>query len=122
MQFIIIFTFCLIVYGISNTIVFANGPFHIFKKMHTYLDEAHPMLAEASRCMICTPWWVAMFISSVNLIFFSLFPITPMNFLINDKTMFLFIIFFDGAIGSGINWLIHTLQEALERSNNGEEN
>ena len=118
MELIIIFIFSLAVYGISNTIVFANGPFHIFKKMHEYLEKTHPMLNEGLSCMICCPWWTGMIISAINILFFPIFPITPMNYVISDKMLFPFIIFLDGAIGSGINWLIHTLQESLERSNN----
>jgi len=120
MELIIIFIFSLIVYGISNTIVFANGPFHIFKKMHEYLEVHYPILNEGMSCMICCPWWVSMIISTINILFFPQLPITPMNYVLNDKILFPFIIFFDGAIGSGINWLIHSTQEALERSNSNE--
>ena len=121
METIVIFMFSMAVYGISNTIVFANGPFHIFKKMHEYLEDNYPMLNEGLSCMICCPWWVGMVISSINILFFPMFAITPMNYLLADKLLFPFIIFLDGAIASGMNWLIHTIQEAVERSNNQNE-
>ncbi len=120
MEIIVIFIFSFAVYGISNTIVFANGPFHIFRKMHEYLEKSYPMLNEGLSCMICSPWWIGMFLSAINILFFPQFAITPMNYAILNKFLFPFIIFIDGAIGSGINWLIHTVQEALERSNNNE--
>ena len=117
----LIIIFALLVYGICNIIVFANGPFHIFKKMHEYLKANHPMLDEVTTCMICLPTWVAMFISTVNLALFPAYAITPMNMLIADKVMWPVIIFFDGLIGSGVNWLIHTVQELAERTNANED-
>ena len=115
MAFVTIFIFSFVVYGICNTIVYANGPFHIFKKMHEYLGEHHPMLNEGLSCMICSPWWVGMFLSTINLLLFPLSSLTPMNLLIPCKTYWYCIIFLDGAFASGINWFIHTIQESLEK-------
>ena len=109
--------FVLLVYGICNIIVFANGPFHIFKKMHEYFKERHPVLEELTSCMICLPTWASMFISAVNLLFFPMHPLSPMNLIIVDKTLWPIIIFLDGLIGSGANWLVNTFQEMMERSN-----
>ncbi len=107
--------FFLLVYGICNIIVFANGPFHVFSKMHEYFKANHPVLEELTSCMICLPTWVGMFISVVNLLFFPLFTLSPMNYIIADKALWPIIIFFDGLIASGGNWLIHTIQESLEK-------
>ena len=115
MDFCVILIFSFVVYGICNTIVYANGPFHIFKKMHAYLERHHPMLNEGLSCMICSPWWAGMFISAVNLLLFPLTPITPLNMLISNKLYWYCIIFFDGAFASGMNWIIHTIQESLEK-------
>lgn len=114
----ILLIYFLLAYGICNIIIFANGPFHVFKKMHSYLKENHPLLEEMSSCFICLPTWVGMFLSAVNLVLFPLIPFTPMNFVLESKILWFIIIFFDGLITSGGCWLIHTLQEAIERSNN----
>lgn len=108
----------LLAYGVCNMIIFANGPFHIFMKMHKYFKEKYPMLEEMTSCFICLPTWAGMFFSTVNLIFFAYVPFTPMNFIITDKILWPIIVFFDGLITSGGCWLLHTFQEALERSNN----
>jgi len=113
--------FVLLIYGICNIIVFANGPFHVFQKMHELFREKHPVLEELTSCMICLPTWVGMFVSAVNLLFFPLFSLSPMNALIADKAVWPIIIFFDGLIGSGANWLVHTFQEMMERCNNNEQ-
>lgn len=108
----------LLAYGICNMIIFANGPFHIFLKMHEYFKEKHPMLEEMTSCFICLPTWAGMFFSIVNLLFFAYIPFTPMNFIIADKALWPIIVVFDGLITSGGCWLLHTCQEAVERSNN----
>lgn len=77
------------------------------------------MLEEMSSCMICLPTWVGMFLSVVNLIFFSYTPLTPMNMVLCGGNLWPIVIFFDGLIASGGNWLLHTLQECLEGINNG---
>ena len=112
--------FFLLVYGICNIIVFANGPFHIFLKMHQYFKQHHPMLEEMFSCMICLPTWVGMFLSAVNLILFPFTPFTPMNVILYTENLWPLVIFFDGLIASSGNWLIHTFQEMMERSNNDE--
>ena len=116
-----IIIFLLLVYGICNIIVFANGPFHIFIKMHDYFKEHHPMLEEVTSCMICLPTWVGMFLSAVNLIFFPYLPFTPMNIVLYGGNIWLISIFFDGLIASGGNWLLHTFQEMMERIGSKEE-
>lgn len=113
--------FFLLVYGICNIIVYANGPFHIFIKMHAYLKEhEHNMLEEMFSCMICLPTWVGMFLSAVNLIFFPYTPFTPMNMVLHTENLWPIVIFFDGLIASAGNWLIHTFQEMMERVNSNE--
>lgn len=109
--------FALAVYGIANTIIFANGPFHIFRKMHVYLADKHPMLDEMTTCFICLPWWIGMTISTANLILFPYCDTTPMMNLIGEGGAWYAVIFLDGAIASACSWLIHTMQEALERTN-----
>jgi len=115
-----ILIFFLLVYGICNIIIFANGPCHIFLKMHKYFKERHPMLEEMFSCMICLPTWVGMFLSAVNLILFPYTPFTPMNMVLYAENLWPIVIFFDGLIASGGNWLIHTLQEMMERVDNNE--
>jgi len=116
-----IIIFFLLVYGICNIIVFANGPFHIFKRMHEFFKENYPMLEEMTSCMICLPTWCGFFLSAVNLIFFPFIPFTPMNaVLLYTENLWPIAIFFDGLIASGGNWLLHTLQEMMERIGNNE--
>lgn len=110
----------LLAYGICNIIIFANGPFHVFKKMHEYLKEKHPIMEEMMSCFICLPTWIGFFLSAVNIILFPALPFSPMNAIILNKSLWPIIVFFDGLLTSGGCWLIHSTQEAIERSNNDE--
>ncbi len=120
MQLSLLIIYSFICYGICNIIIFANGPFHIFKKMHEHFKENYPVLEEMMSCFICLPTWCGFVLSAVNLIFFPLVPFTPMNIVLSDKIFWPIIIFLDGMFTSGACWLIHTTQEAIERSNNDE--
>lgn len=108
----------LLAYGICNIIIFANGPFHIFKKMHIFFKEKYPIMEEMTTCFICLPTWCGFVLSAVNILFFPYVPFTPMNMVIFNKTLWCFIIIFDGLLTSGGCWLIHTFQEMMERINN----
>lgn len=107
----------ILAYGICNMIIFANGPFHVFRKMHVYFKANHPMLDEMTTCMICFPTWVGFFLSAVNIVLFPQIAFTPMNMVIPDNILWPIIIMFDGLLTSGGCWLIHTFQELMERTN-----
>lgn len=119
MEMVNLIIYFLLCYGICNTIIFANGPFHIFKKMHEYLSESHPIINEMLTCFICLPYWCGFFMSALNILLFPYVPFTPMNMLLAYDCLWPVIIFFDGAITSGGCWLIHTFQEMMERIDNG---
>ena len=115
-----ILIYSLICYGICNTIIFSHGPFHCFDKMHEFFSKHIPMLEEMTSCFICLPWWCGFVLSALNLLFIPLTPLTPMNILLADKTLWYVIIFFDGAFTTAVCWLINTVQECIERTNSNE--
>ena len=80
MQITILITYFLLAYGICNIIIFANGPFHIFSKMHDFLKTKYPILEEMMSCFICLPTWCGFFLSAVNLLFFP----TPIKVILGD--------------------------------------
>ena len=121
MTIAVLITYFLLAYGICNMIIFANGPFHMFIKMHEYFKEKHPMLEEMFSCFICLPTWCGFVLSAVNLLFFPYTPFTPMNFVLQYESWWPIIIFFDGLLTSGGCWLIHTFQEMMERINSNEQ-
>jgi hypothetical protein len=119
-MFTIILAFSIVSYAISNMFVFAMGPFHIFDKIRNTAKKIHPQLEELFSCMICFPTWVGMGLSAVNLIFLPYYSFTPFNLILPGSEWYI-IILLDGFFASGSTWLIHTVQEAIERTNSVEE-
>ena len=121
MQMIILVIYMIICYGIANTIIYANGPFHCFVKMHDIAKKIHPQLDEMLSCFICSGWWIGFTISAFNLLFFQNVSLTPMTMIGLPIQYWYITIFFDGAFVSGSNWLINTIQNYLETNSNNNE-
>ena len=107
--------FLLIAYGVSNIVVFSS----IFAKWRNFWSNVSPNFwGTLFTCMICFPTWVGFFGSALiwsptehyevvtnGLNFFHLFTI-PKGLIST---------FLDGCLTSGSVWLIHSLQEGIER-------
>jgi hypothetical protein len=121
MEWITIFTFSIVTYAISNHFVYAHGPMHLYDKIRELAEKIHPNFGELFQCMICFPTWVGFILSVANYFFLPYTDLTPGMVMLNTLTPWWIIMIVDGFFASGIVWLIHTLQEALERSgsNNG---
>lgn len=115
MNWFIIFVYSIVAYAISNILVYANGPFHIFRNIRKIATKIHPQLGELFDCMICMPTWIGIILSGLNLYFLPNYGLTPFNMIATGMPWYAILIF-DGSFTSGIVWLIHTVQEAIERS------
>lgn len=112
-----IFTiYCLFVYGISNHIIYAHGPFHIYDKIHEIAKKIHPQIDEAISCFICFPTWVGIVSSIMNYFFIPTVALTPCMMILNHLAPWWFIMIMDGFVASAIGWLINTVQETLEKT------
>jgi hypothetical protein len=116
----IVFSFSIVAYAISNHFVYAHGPMHIYDHIRCLAEKIHPNLGELFQCMICFPTWVGFILSAANSLFLPYLDLTPGMALMSMYAPWWVIMIFDGFFASGIVWLIHTAQEALERSNGGE--
>jgi len=119
MEWVIIFVFSIVSYAISNHLVYAHGPMHIYDKIRGLANRISENLGELFECMICMPTWIGMILSVCNSLLLPKLTLTPMMMLLNGFAPWWVIIILDGFFASGIVWLIHTAQEALERSNTG---
>ena len=120
MYLVTLLIYVFVSYGICNIIIYANGPFHMFKKMHLFLKEKYPMIEEMTSCFICLPTWVGFGLSAVNLLFFTYMPFTPMNIVLHSKSLWPIIIFLDGMFTSGACWVLNVFEEMMERVNSNE--
>lgn len=108
-----LFIFILVAYGASNIMVFSS----IFEKWRKFfrVDQNEPgFFGKLFGCMMCLPFWWGVILS---LLMFSPALSTGMS----DLTIFNVTIpkeglaaFFDGCLGSGSVWLVHTIQERIE--------
>lgn len=117
---IIVFLYSILAYSISNMFVFAIGPFHIFEKIRDFLSNKSEMLSELFSCMICFPANVGWVLSLLNLLILPNTPLTPFNVLLYGQGLPIIIVLCDLFYTSGIVWLIHSLQEYLETTNDYE--
>lgn len=109
-----IICYILATYGLSNLLVYGNGPFDIIDKFRKVCGKISTMLGKMLDCMMCTSSNIGWIFSTIDLFFIKTCDFTPFNILINDVSLWYLIIFLDMCITSGCVWLIHTLQEYLE--------
>lgn len=104
----IIGTFLLLAYGVTNIAVFGS----IFDWWRSFWDRLSPnFFGKLFSCPLCLSTWVG-FILSYTFITFGYQ--TPMSLYGVDN--FALIVFLDGCFTSGGVWLIHTIQEFFERA------
>jgi len=125
MELLVLLSFIFISYGLSNMIVYSNGPGGIFTWWRSCSNKIHPKFGELFDCMMCLPMWVGMFFSVINLFFISSFSFTPMNMIfgriiydyygIDFLFITILILLCDGAIASGTSWVIHNIEEHFEK-------
>lgn len=111
-----ILLFILVVYGISNIIVYNTIP--IWENVVNFFERISPRyLYKLFTCMMCLPTWVGFGLSYlfISLGYSNFSPFTHLG--INNIWL---AIFLDGCLSSGTTWLIHTIQEAIERANRTE--
>lgn len=96
------FIVALLVYGISNIIVFSK----ITEGFRTYLSKNSRFFFDLFSCMMCTAFWVGFFIYGV----IDVRELTFVNNIFINSVL-------AGFLFSGTTWLIHTGQEYLERAN-----
>lgn len=114
MNWLIVIVFVILNYGMSNMIVYSNGPFHCFLHFRNLMGKISKQFEELFSCMICYPTWNAMMLSVVGLIIGVSF--TPFSLIFAGHYPLLTILF-DGCFGSGSTWFIHNIEEYFERSN-----
>ncbi len=104
--------FILICYGACNNMIYGS----IFEGWRNFLSKFGKggySLYKLFNCFMCLGTWMG-FAITVIMRFFDYTKFTPMGSL-GVENIYL-IIFFNGLIASAGVWLIHTLQEALERA------
>lgn len=110
----------LVAYQLTNTIVFGSifNPIRRFFKR--IMGDGDTSLHKLMSCMLCMGTWVGFLVTilliSTNLT--PLLPTEPYQHIINNNPYALILL--NTFLLAGTTWLIHTIQEMLERIGNGE--
>jgi len=102
-----ILIFLLICYGACNNMIFGS----LFEGFRTFLAKFGTngySFHKLFTCFMCLSTWMGFAISSILILSGNPTPITTNNVFLT--------IFLHGLCSTGGVWLIHTIQEALERS------
>jgi hypothetical protein len=118
MLFITFLSYILLSFGLSNLIVYANGPFHIFEKWREISHNIGEQFGELFTCMMCFSTWVGLALSLVNSLLLPSVAFTPFNIILGSVAPFWFIMVLDMGFTSAVVWLIHQLEEMMERTGN----
>ena len=118
MLFITFLSYILLSYGLSNLIVYANGPFRIFEKWREISHNIGEQFGELFTCMMCFSTWVGLALSLVNSLLLPAVAFTPFNIILGSVAPFWFIMILDMGFTSAVVWLIHQLEEMMERTGN----
>ena len=105
-------------YGLSNLVVYANGPFHIFEKWREISHSIGEQFGELFTCMMCFSTWVGLALSLVNSLLLPAVAFTPFNIILGSVAPFWFIMILDMGFTSAVVWLLHQLEEMMERTGN----
>lgn len=111
-------SYILFSYGISCIVVYSNGPFHIFEKWRAFAHDIGEQFGELFTCMMCFSTWVGFALSIVNSIILPSIPFTPFNIILGTTAPFWFIMILDMGFTCSVVWLLHQLEEMMERTGN----
>ena len=111
---LIILLYCIMAYGACNVIVFGSEPFKIFERIRYWSDYIDEHFGQLFSCMMCLPTNFGIICSLVN---WFLIPVafTPFNLVFAGTSLWWLAMLCDGAFTSGVVWLIHTVQEYIEK-------
>lgn len=115
MILVFLIVYSIMVYGISNMLVYFNGPFNIVADFRDWAISKHETFSELFSCMFCLPTNVGIILSILSLCI-GFTPFTPFTILYYPNySIWPLIIAFDGMFTGGVVYLIHTLQEFFEK-------
>jgi hypothetical protein len=117
-DFFIFICYIITAYGACNVLAFSEGPFYIFSNLRDWAYNLNEHFGKVFNCMICLPANFGWICSVVN---WFLIPIkfTPFNIIFNGQDNLWFLaLLCDGALTSGIVYLIYVINEYFEKKIN----
>lgn len=111
---LIIFLYCIMIYGWSNMQCFSDGPFHIFQHIRNLTNLISEHFGKLFTCMICFPANLSWVLSLVDWFLIKEIAFTPFNILFAGTGLWWLALLFDCCFGSGMVWIIHNIESFFE--------
>lgn len=116
---LIIFLYCIVVYGFSNMMVFGSGPFRIFERIRNLADRISEHFGSLFKCMMCFPANLGWILSLIDWFAVKEIAFTPFNILLIGTNMWWLALILDCFFTSGMVWLIHNVETFFENLGQG---
>lgn len=121
MEIFLLIVFIIASYGLSNMVVYSNGPFGVFLKWRELTNRISPNIGELFSCMMCFPFWAGVTLSAIDLFIITGSIFTPFNLLLYFQSAgiikTILILIMDGIVSSGSVWVLHNIEEYFEYKN-----
>ncbi len=110
---LIIFLYVIAVYGLSNMMVHASGPFRLFERIRNGAEYISEHFGQLFNCMMCLPANLGWIFCLINW-FFIPTPITPFCILLWGTGLWWVALIGDICFASGMTWIIHNIELFFE--------
>lgn len=118
-NWLIIFIYCIAVYGFSNMMVFGSGPFRIFEHIRNITDRISEHFGSLFKCMMCFPANLGWILSLIDWFLIKSVAFTPFNILLIGTNLWWLALILDCFFTSGMVWLIHNFETFFENLGQG---
>ena len=105
----------MVAYGACNVIIFGDGPFYMFKYLRNFAHSISSHFGKLFSCMMCLPANFGWICSLFN---WFLIPVafTPFNIIFSEsRELWWLAALCDGALTSGVVYLIYIINEYFEK-------
>ena len=118
---LLIFIYLIAAYGLSNMMVFGNGPFRIFEHIRNLSSSISEHFGKLFSCMMCFPANVGLFFSLIDWFLIKDVAILPFNILLAGTGLWWHAAILDCCFKSVGVWLIHNVELFFETIAEGNE-
>lgn len=115
MEWFTIIVYILAVYGLSNIIVFGEGPFYILERWRELMYNIHPNIGKLFSCMMCLPSNLGWLISLIDWFLIPVIAFTPFNIVFAGTGLWWLAMILDMGFTSGICWLLYVIDDYFEK-------
>lgn len=113
-SWLLIFVYCIVVYGLSNMMVFGSGPFRIFERIRSVSSSISEHFGQLFSCMMCFPANVGWVFSLIDWFLIKKIALTPFNIILAGTGLWWLALILDCCFTTGAVWIIHHIETFFE--------